>query len=215
MESLQPDPARLSAALAGAEDRTAVRPAARRRWTPLAVGLACLVLGGAVAGAATGLLDPAVDSFLGGGNPPGRQLTGEDVPSWLQPAPDFNAPSEVSVVAAAGDERLYAYRQSGSLCFDYGDHVGECRSPWEWRRELEAQPLFVRGPVGESVWFGLVGAGIATVRVEYASGEPAEIEVTNGGFVADIDPARSPQRIVALDGSGEEVTSRSLAAEGR
>lgn len=211
MESLQPDPVRLRAVLSAQERRSAARPGTRRRWMPLAVGLACLVLGGAVAGAATGLLDPAVDAFLGGGNPPGRQLTGEDVPGWLQPAPDFNAPSEVSVVAAAGDERLFAYRQRNYLCFEYGDHVGDCRSPHEWRRQLEADPLFVVGPIGESVCFGLVGADVDSVRVEYVSGESAEIEVTNGGFVADVDPARDPQRVVALDASGEEVASRSLA----
>lgn len=208
---LQPEPGRLAAALARADRKAPLSTGRRRPLGALAVGFACLLLGAAVATAATGLLGSALDSFFGGGAPPGRQLSGQEVPEWLQPAPGFNAPGEVSVVASAGDEHLYAYRQRDSLCFDYGHHVGECRSPGEWRRELEAQPLFVRGPVGESTWFGLVDAEIASVRVEYASGEPTEIAVSNDGFVAVLAPARHPQRLVGLDAAGEEVAARPLA----
>jgi hypothetical protein len=208
---LQPSPQRMDAVLAGPEPRHR-EPAVKRRFGVLATGFACLLLGGAVATAASGVLNPALDSFFGGGNPPGRQLPAEEVPSWLQPAPGFNAPDEVSVVASAGDEHLYAFRQRNNICFDYGRHVGECFSPADWRRELEAQPLFVRGPVGESVWFGLVSADIASVRVDYGSGEPAKIPVTNSGFVAPLDPARDPQRIVGLDASGDEVAEQPLAA---
>lgn len=207
---MQPDPQLVGAVLAGVKRRTPRATPRRRRFGALAIGLTCLLLGAAVASAATGLLGSALDTFFGGGSPPGRELSGAAVPSWLQPAPDFNAPDEVSVVASAGDEHLYAYRQSGNVCFDYGHHVGECASSAFWRRELEAHPLFIRGPVGESVVFGLVAAEIASVRVEYATGEPAEVPVTNSGFVAPLDPDRDPRRLVGLDASGDEVAAQPL-----
>jgi hypothetical protein len=208
---MQPDPQAVGAVLAEVERRTARATPRRRRFGALAIGFACLLLGAAVASAATGLLGPALDSFFGGGSLPGRELSGADVPSWLQPAPDFNAPDEVSVVASAGDEHLYAYRQSGNVCFDYGHHVGECASPAFWQRELEAHPLFVRGPVGESVVFGLVAPAIASVRVDYATGEPTEIPVTNSGFVVSLDPGRDPLRLIGLDAAGDEVASHPLS----
>ena len=204
VEHLRPDSERIRIAMAAAASRSA---AAGRRWTPLATIVACLLLGGAVATAATGLLDPALESFLHGGRSPGRQLSGKALPSWLQPAPNYNSPDEVSVVAAAGDERLYAYRQRGWICFDYGHHVGECRRPREWRAELEKSPWILRGPVGRSVWFGLVDGSIALVRVEYGEGGTTDVTVHNGGFVLDADRARDPQRLVALDASGNEVVS--------
>lgn len=208
---MQPDPQLVGAVLAGVERGTPRPTPRRRRFGALTVGLSCLLLGAAVASAATGLLGSALDSFVGGGSPPGRELSGADVPSWLQPAPDFNAPDEVSVVASAGDEHLYAYRQSGNICFDYGHHVGECASPAFWRRELEANPLFVRGPVGESILFGLVAPEVASVRVEYDMGEPTEIPVTNSGFVASLDPGRDPLRLIGLDAAGDEVASYPLS----
>lgn len=203
IEHLRPDPERVRVAMAAAGRGAA----AGRRWTPLATALACLVLGGAVATAASGLLDPALESFLHGGKSPGRQLSGKALPSWLRPAPDYNAPDEVSVVAASGKERLYAYRQRGWICFDYGHHVGECRTPREWRRDLEKAPWILRGPVGRSVWFGLVDASVALVRVEYREGGTTDVTVHNGGFVLDADRARDPQRLIALDASGGEVVS--------
>jgi len=202
IEQMRPDPGRIRLAVAAAS-----RNQAGRRWTPLATALACLLLGGAVATAATGLLDPALESFLHGGKSPGRQLSGKALPSWLRPAPNYNAPDEVSVVAASGRERLYAYRQRGWICFDYGHHVGECRKPREWRSDLEKAPWILRGPVGRSVWFGLVDAGVALVRVEYRGGATTDVTVHNGGFVLDADRARDPQRLVALDASGSEVVS--------
>lgn len=209
--SLRPDRSGVEAALARAEVRQPRPPARRRPIGALAVGLACLLLGAAAATAATGLLGSGLDSFFGGGAPPGRQLAGSEVPSWLQPAPDFNAPGEVSVVASDGGESLYAYRQRGSVCFDYGHHVGECRSPSEWRRELEAKSWILRGPVGRSIWFGLVGADITSIRVEYLQGETTEVAVSDEGFVAALDPTRNPQRIVALNASGVEVVDQPLA----
>lgn len=203
IELLRPDPERIRAVMVAA----ASRGAARRRWTPLATALACLVLGGAVATAATGLLDPALESFLHGGKSPGRQLSGKALPSWLRPAPDYNAPDEVSVVAASGEERLYAYRQRGWICFDYGHHAGECRTPREWRSDLQKAPWILRGPLGRSVWFGLVDASVIFVRVEYREGGTTDVTVHNGGFVVDADRARDPQRLIALDASGNEVAS--------
>jgi len=203
IEHLRPDPERIRAAVAAAATQGAVK----RRWAPLATALACLLLGGAVATAATGLLDPALESFLHGGRSPGQQLSGNSLPSWLRPAPDYNAPDEVSVVAASGKENLYAYRQRGWICFDYGHHAGECRTPREWRSDLAEEPWILRGPLGRSVWFGLVDAGIALVRVEYREGGTTAATVHNGGFVLDADRARDPQRLVALDASGNEVVS--------
>lgn len=204
IEHMRPDPERIRAAMAVAASRGAT---AGRRWTPLATALACLVLGGAVAAAAMGLLDPALESFFHGGRTPGRQLSGKAVPGYLRPAPDYNAPDEVSVVAASGKERLYAYRQRGWICFDYGSHVGECRTPREWRSDLEKAPWILRGPVGRSVWFGLVDASVALVRVEYREGGTTDVTVHNGGFVLDADRTRGPQRLIALDASGNEVAS--------
>lgn len=204
IEHIRPDRERVRAAMAVAASRGT---AAGRRWTPLATALACLVLGGAVATAAMGLLDPALESFLHGGKSPGRQLSGKAVPSWLRPAPHYNAPDEVSVVAASGEERLYAYRQRGWICFDYGHHAGECRKPREWRSDLEKSPWILRGPVGRSVWFGLVDASVALVRVEYREGGTTDVIAHNGGFVLDADRTRNPQRLVALDSSGNELIS--------
>jgi hypothetical protein len=206
IKHLRPDPERIQVAMAAAPDRDA----AGRRWTPLATALACLALGGAVATAATGMLDPALESFLHGGKSPGRQLSGKALPSWLRPAPNYNAPDEVSVVAASGEERLLAYRQRGWICFNYGSHVGECRTPREWRIELERAPWLLRGPMGRSVWFGLVDASIALVRVEYRQGGTTDVTVRNGGFVLDADRARDPQRLIALDASGNEVVSTAV-----
>jgi len=132
------------------------------------------------------------------------------VPSWLQPTPGFNAPDKVSVVASAGDEHLYAYRQENYICFDYGHHVGECRSPAEWRGELEKRKLFIRGPLGGSTWFGLSGSGIASIRVEYSDGPPTEAAVTDGGFVLNADRDRDPQRLSGLDASGAVVAEQPL-----
>ena len=202
IEHLHADPERIRFALAAAAGQ-----GARRRWAPIATALACLLLGGAVATAATGLLSPALESFLHGGKSPGRQLSGKALPSWLRPAPHYNAPDEVSVVAASGEDRLYAYRQRGWICFDYGHHAGECRKPSEWRRELEKAPWVLRGPLGESVWFGLVDASVALVRVEYREGGTTDVNVHNGGFVLDADRDRDPQRLVALDASGNEIVS--------
>jgi hypothetical protein len=204
VEHLRPDPERIRVAMAAAANRGA---ATRHRWTPLATIIASLVLGGAVAAAATGLLDPALESFLHGGKAPGRQLSGEALPSWLRPAPHYYSPDEVSVVAASGEERLYAYRQRGWICFDYGHHAGECRRPREWRGELERSPWILRGPVGRSVWFGLVAADVALVRVEYREGGTTDVSVRNGGFVLDADRDRHPQRLVALDAAGNELVS--------
>jgi hypothetical protein len=208
IEHLRPDPERVRVAVEAAASRGA---AAGRRWTPLATAITCLLLGGAVATAATGWLDPALESFFHGGKAPGRQLAGNQLPSWLWPAPGYTAPNEVSVVAAAGSERLYAYRQRGWICFDYGHHAGECRTPRDWRSELEKAPWTLRGPVGRSVWFGLVEAAIVSVRVEYREGRSNVVAVRNGGFVADLDAARNPQRLVGLDASGGAVVSRSVA----
>jgi hypothetical protein len=202
IEQMRPDRERIRLAVAAAS-----QSATGRRWAPLATGLACLLLGGAVATAATGLLDPALESFLHGGSSPGRQLSGKQLPSYLRPAPNYNAPDEVSVVAASGKEHLYAYRQRGWICFDYGGHVGECRTPREWRSDLEKDPWILRGPVGRSVWFGLVDAGVALVRVEYRAGGTTDVTVHNGGFVLDADRDRDPQRLVALDASGNEIVS--------
>ena len=210
IEHLRPDPGRVRAAMAAASGSAA----GGRRWTPLATALACLVMGAAVATAATGLLDPALESFLHGGKPPGRQLPGRELPSWLRPAPGYNAPDEVSVVAATGKERLYAYRQRGWICFDYGHHAGECRKPREWRSDLEEAPWVLRGPLGRSVWFGLVDASVVSVRVEYGDGGSVDVAVRNGGFVADLDRPRNPQRLIGLDPSGGTVVSRALIAGG-
>ena len=185
----------------------------RRGSAALTAGLACLLLGGAVATAGTSVLAPALDVFFGGGDPPGRSLPASEIPSWLQPEPGFNAPDKVSVIASDGPEHLYAYRQSNSLCFDYGHHVGECRSPAEWRQELDVEPWILRGPVGKSTFFGLVDASVTSVRVDYDAGPPAEVAVGEGGFVLNVDPTRGPQRIVALDASGDVVVSRSLVGD--
>jgi len=211
IERLSPDPDRLGAAITAAAHGEQPRSAPRgHRWTLPAIGLATLLLGAAAATATTGALNSVVDSFLGGGDPPGRQLSGELVPSWLQPSPGFNAPDEVSVVASAGDEHLYAYRQGNYICFDYGHHVGECRSPAEWRSELEMRKLFVRGPVGQSTLFGLAGSGVSSVRAEYGDGPPTEVAVTDGGFVVDLDQAREARRLVGLDASGAVVAEQPL-----
>jgi hypothetical protein len=204
IEQMRPDPERIRVAMAAAATR---RAAAGRRLTPLATALVCLVLGAAAATAATGLLNPALESFLHGGKTPGRQLTESQLPSYLQPAPHYNAPNEVSVVAASGEERLYAYRQRGWICFDYGSHAGECRKPREWRSELEKAPWILRGPLGRSVWFGLTDASVALVRVEYREGGTTDVLVRNGGFVLDADRARDPERLIALDESGNEIAS--------
>lgn len=192
---------------------TAGRQRPHRGFATLATGLACLVLGAAVATAATGVLGPALDAFFGGGDAPGEALPEMRVPAWLRPAPGFNAPDEVSLLASAGSEHLYAYRQSGNICFDYGEHVGECRSPGEWSRELERDRWILRGPVGKALWFGLVNTEFASVRVEYSEGAPKEVAVTNGGFVAAVDWTRGPTRLVGLDASGEVVASRSLETD--
>lgn len=203
IEHLRPDPERVRVAVAAAGKGGA----GKRRWTPLATAFVCLVLGGAAATAATGLLDPALESFLHGGKSPGRQLSGKALPSWLRPAPHYNSPDEVSVVASSGEERLLAYRQRGWICFSYGSHAGECRTPREWRSDLQKAPWVLRGPVGRSVWFGLVDASVALVRVEYREGGTTDVLVRNGGFVLDADRTRDPQRLVALDASGNEIVS--------
>jgi hypothetical protein len=185
------------------------RPAVKRRFGALATGFACLLLGGAVATAATGVLDPALDSFFGGGGPPGQTLPASELPYWLKPAPGFNAPDEVAVVAGDGSEHLYAYRQSDQICFDYGHHVGECRSPEEWRLDLENEPWIIRGPVGRSAWYGLVGVDTVSVRIKYRD-EEAEVPVHEGGFVVVPDPARDPQALIALDASGTQVAEQPL-----
>jgi hypothetical protein len=186
----------------------------RRGFATLATGLACLLLGAAAATAATGVVGPALDAFFGGGDAPGEALPEIRVPTYLRPAPGFIAPDQVSLLASAGSERLYAYRQSGNICFDYGEQVGECRSPGEWSSELARDRWILRGPIGkeEALWFGLVNTEFASVRVEYSEGVPEEVPVTNGGFVAVIDWARGPKRLVGLDASGEVVASRSLEA---
>jgi hypothetical protein len=209
---MYPNLSEVQAAVARTEGRRHPR-GGRRGFATLATGLVCLLLGAAAATAATGVLDPALDAFFGGGDAPGEALPETRVPTWLQPAPGFNAPDEVSLLASAGSEHLYAYRQSGSICFGYGGHVGECRSPGEWSRELERDRWILR-PVGkaEALWFGLVNTEFASVRVEYTEGAPEEVAVTNGGFVAAIDWARGPQRLIGLDASGQGVASRSLVA---
>jgi len=206
IEHLRPDPERVRVAMAAASRGAA----ARRRWTPLATALACLALGGAAATAATGLLDPALESFLHGGKSPGRQLSGKALPSWLRPAPHYDAPEEVSVVAASGKERLLAYRQRGWICFSYERHAGECLTPREWRHDLEEAPWILRGPLGRSVWFGLVDVSVALVRVEYREGGTTDVLVRNGGFVLDADRNRGPRRLLALDASGAVVAEQPL-----
>lgn len=212
---MHPDLSEVRAAVALTEGCRRPRRS-RRGFATLATGLACLFLG-AAATAATGVLNPALDAFFGGGDAPGEALPEMRVPTWLRPAPGFNAPDEVSLLASAGSEHLYAYRQGGNICFDYGEHVGECRSPAEWSRELERDRWILRGPVGkaEALWFGLVNTEFASVRIEYSEGAPGEVAVTNGGFVAAIDRARGPKRLVGLDASGGVVASRSLEADNR
>jgi hypothetical protein len=208
---LQPDPRRLQAAvMASGSSMTRRSTLSHPRWAPLAVSLACLLLGAAVAAAATGWLGSALDPFFHGGDAPGRELSGNDLPSWLRPSPGYNAPSEVSEVAAAGDEHLYAYRQGKNICFGYGHHVGECRSPEEWAHELEVKPWIVR-PGNRSVWFGLVDANVTSVEIEYRRGAPTDVPINNGGFVALIDRARGPRRLVGLDAKGAKVASQPLA----
>jgi hypothetical protein len=211
---MHPDLSEVRAAVTSTVGRQRPRRG-RRGFATLATGLACLLLGAAAATAATGVLGPALDGFFGGGDAPGEALPEIRVPTWLRPAPGFNAPDQVSLLASAGSEHLYAYRQDGNICFDYGEHVGECRSPGEWSSELARDRWVLRGPIGkaEALWFGLVNTEFASVRVEYSEGAPEEVAVTNGGFVAAIDPGRGPKRLVGLDASGEVVAFRSLEAD--
>lgn len=210
---IRPASHEVRAALAWKNQRAGRRRTSRQGLSAFAAGIACLLLGGAVATAGTSVLAPALDVFFAGGGPPGRSLPASEIPSWLQPEPGFNAPDKVSVIASDGREHLYTYRQGGSLCFDYGHHVGDCRSPAEWRQALEDEPWILTPPLGRFTFFGLVDAKVTSVRVDYAAGPPAEVAVGEGGFVLDVDPTRDPQRIVALDASGNVVVSRSLSGD--
>jgi hypothetical protein len=210
---MRPASHEVRAALAWKNQRAGRRRTSRRGVSAFAAGIACLLLGGAMATAGTSVLAPALDVFFGGGDPPGRSLPASEIPSWLQPEAGFTAPGKVSVIASDGPEHFYAYRQGSSLCFEYGHHVGDCRSPAEWRQALEDEPWILPPPVGRFTFFGLVDAKVTSVRVDYATGRPVEVAVGEGGFVLDVDPSRDPQRIVALDASGNEVVSRSLVGD--
>lgn len=191
---------------------------ARPESMTVALLLSCLVLGAAVA-AAAGILPSPLSSFLRGGDPPGKELSGDELPSWLRPKPGYTPPTEVSVVASAGAERLLASRLRGYICFEYGHHVGECKQPRAWRQELRKSSWILRGPIhgrgGTEVWFGLAAAGISTIRVDYRDGGAAVTAVGNGGFVLEVDSRRHPHRIVGLDRAGNEVAARDLEVVAR
>src|SRR4051812_16160978 len=88
---MHPTLSEVRAAVASTEGRRLPRRS-RRGFATLATGLACLFLCAAAATAATGVLNPALDAFFGGGDAPGEALPEIRVPAWLLPAPGFNAP---------------------------------------------------------------------------------------------------------------------------
>jgi hypothetical protein len=183
----------------------------RRGRMSFATGFACMMLGLVVAGGGTGAIGSALDSFLGGGDPPGAPLSQSKLPSWLDPAKTGVSVNDASVIASSGPIRLVAYRQGDDVCFHYDRTVAECALPSYYAEQLSESDWIIRGPtapVGEQkTLFGFVNDNITTVRVEYADGPATAVKVENGGFVVNLDEARGPERVVGLDASGNEVVS--------
>jgi hypothetical protein len=218
---LSPTAAQVSAAVSASRRGRRGRTLSLRRGSPiLAVGL-CVLLGGAGALAATNVLNPGFGAFLGGGNPPGRALSPAEIPAWVT---DY-AKGRVSVVAEAGSHRLIAYHdETGAVCLEFDGHATLCEGPGELRRELTEEPVVLFGPTlsqppgrfpetTRANLYGFVDGSVAKVRLEYPDGSSELASAATGAFIVPLDLARHPVRLVALDSTGEVVTSIDVSGE--
>jgi hypothetical protein len=220
---LSPTAAQVSAAVSVVR-RNRRRPAlSLRRGSPIvAIGL-CALLGGAGALAATHVLNPGFGAFLDGGDPPGRALSPAEFPDWIgmqQAEPE----GKVSVLAQAGSHRLIAYHEDGAILFEFDGHVGFGEGPGELRRELAEEPVILFGPTlsqpsgglpetTRANLYGFVDGSVAKVRLEYPDGSSELASAATGAFIVPLDLARHPVRLVALDSTGEVVTSIDVSGE--
>jgi hypothetical protein len=184
--------------------RAEARPARRQRGMALAAFAAAvaLVVSASIAGAGFG---DAIDRFFAGGRPPGTPFAGGrgELPPWLRDG-------DARVVAASGDERLFAYRApSGDVCFDFGGHVGLC-TPYDRTSLFGDEPVALFGPTHRDanrrwVLWGVALDHVARVELHYTEGPPTAVASTNG-FVLRADGERAPSSLRALDASGRQLT---------
>jgi hypothetical protein len=205
--SLEPTESEVAAVLERlAQGRRALRSQLVVVFAAVVVALGGLLAVPASRAALGGALS-ALDSFFGGGSPPGQPVGAAAVP-WL----DDVAQGQVSVLARSGGERLYAYRSaSGAVCLAFGHHAAECDgdASW-WRSLLERHAAALFGPVpgeaaGTAVAWGVARENVSRVELRYDQGGSTSAVVSNGGFVLIAESVRTPSELASIDRQGRTI----------
>lgn len=159
--------------------------------------------------AALGDLGETLSGYFESDDPPGRPLESSDSPpAWL----GGDGYTGQRVLASAEGYELYLVREpSGGYGFGLDDSVGISDSAAGWEHQFARNAMVILGS-GTSVdasgrvpLYGVTAGDVAEVEVRYET-EPATMApAQTGGFVAMIEPARSPTEVVALDRDGEPV----------
>lgn len=186
-----------------------------RRWrTPLALGAVMVTaLAAQPVAAAVGDLVSEFGQYFS--NPesaavgPGEPVQSTDeAPAWLT----ADGRSGQRLLASEGEHRLYAVRQpSGAFAFALDDSIGISDSVRGWEQQLNGNSVVVLGPAsspdpnGTIALFGISATSVAAVEVSYEVGQATTAPVGDGGFIAAIDPERSPMSLTAIDASGSAL----------
>lgn len=164
-----------------------------------------------------------LSDFFDGGAPDGRALPPADAGgpgslNWLYEAKGGSP----RILAQLGTLRLVAYRDAttGYPCLSYGRHVEECAPGKDWRQQLTASPILLRGPTlpeasGKQALWGLAGERVARLQVVYEVGDIEQTSDVGDGFVLAIDPERRPEALSVLDDRGTLLATLDLRDRGR
>ena len=158
----------------------------------------------------------ALDAFFSGGAAPGNQIAESSLPAWLSGSGDSAHPASGSqrIVAEAGGERMYAFRDSktGRACVVIGTDSDTCSDSSEWQRLFAGHALLKLasgvGPTADNgvAVFGLARANVARVELRDGSALVASARVTNGAWIV-VAPQGTHDTLVALDSGGRVVES--------
>ena len=188
--------------------RIASRLNAPAVWLATLAAVAGLMFVPAVRAGVADLADTFAGYFSGGDSTavPGRAVTAADPPpKWLT----SGGRTDQRLIAEAGEHRLFLVRQrGGEIGFAFGDAVGVSDSAEGWTRQFAESSAVVLGPGarvdpnGVMPLYGLTDGAVASVEVRHDQGPSSLAESGRGGFVALVEPGRTPIEVAALDADG-------------
>ncbi len=180
-------------------------------WLATLAAVAGLMFVPAVRAGVADLADGFAGYFSGGNSAdaPGRALTGSDqLPRWLT----SGGRTDQRLIAEAGGHQLLIVRQrNGEITFSLGNAVGITDSTRGWTRQFADSSAVILGPGprldanGVVPFYGLTAGAVASIEIRYERGPPSPAESDQGGFVALVEPGRSPVELAALDANGGVV----------